>query len=120
IVLAVWIVTGHTRHLGRAAAEQEVACLARVRRAAARHGIVAPAAFPRPRVLAEQHGVATRARAVDPLRARGLAPVRADRAHEWAAQLERRQHGRVSDMLRRAAVAGLAAHADLHEIRTAE
>ena len=60
----------------RAAAEQEVARLARVDRAAA--GVVrrAAAALPRARVAREQHGVARRAGVVDRLRARAR-PCRA-------------------------------------------
>ena len=66
-VLAVRIVTGHARHLARAAAQHEVARLAGGDRAASGVAAAALAPFPRERIAREQDLVAARAGAVDVL-----------------------------------------------------
>ena len=76
-ILAVRIVAGHARHLARAAAQQKVARLARGDRAAARVAAAPLLPLPGVRVAREQHLVAARAHAVDPLGARHLAVGRA-------------------------------------------
>ena len=79
------------------------------------------AALPRPRIVREQHRVALRAGVVDPLRAScrsgrggGATP------NERRRLLERRLHRRVRRVIARAVVAGLAADAELDEVRAVE
>src|SRR5262249_47119871 len=115
----VRIVARRTRHLRRASAELVIATLAGADRAAARV-LAALATFPRPRVVAEQHRVALRAGVVDPLRARAGLPARRRDPDDRALHLERRQPGRLGGVLLRAVVAGLAADAELDEVRAVE
>ena len=120
VVLAVRIVAGRTRHLAPALAEQEIARLARGDAAAAgARQVTTLAALPRPRVAREQHLVTARARAVLPLggRQRRVRRRRRLQPQQRAARLERRQAVRIVGVLARATMAGLAADADLDEVR---
>ena len=118
-ILAVRIVAGDAGHLPRAAAQQQVAPFAGGDRAAPR-AVPAPLpSFPGERVAREQHLVATGAHPVDPLGARRLSVAprrRRARLQERAPGREVRQHARIVDVFPAAAVAGLAADADLDEV----
>ncbi len=117
-ILAVRIVAGHARHLPRAAAHQEVARLARGDRAAP--GVVAAplSPFPGERIAREQHLVAAGAGAVDPFGPRDLA--RGVRLKERRARREVGEHARVVGVRAAAAVAGLAADAQLDHVAGVE
>ena len=120
-ILGVRIVARGARHLRRAAAELEVAALARVGRAAAR--MLRPARPPSHvhGVVREQHRVALRAGAVDPLRARaGLARAAASRRTSGLCGSNVGTHRRIRRVLARAVVARLAADAELDEVLAVE
>ena len=119
-ILGVRVVAGRARHLARAAAQQEVARLARRDRAAARLPAAPPLPLPGVRIAREQHLVAARADAVHLLGARHVAARLRPRVQERAARREVRVHARIDDVLAAAAVARLAADADLDEVARAE
>ena len=119
-ILGVRIVAGRARHLARAAAQQEVARLARRDRAAARLAAAPRLPLPGVRIAREQHLVAARADAVHLLGARHVAARLRPRVQERAARREVGVDARIGDVLAAAAVARLAADADLDEVARAE
>ena len=118
----VRIVAGRARERAGAAAEEEVARLARVDRASAAVGALAAPPFPRPRVAREEHLVASRADAIDRLGVPVGVALRFGPSHLQKGRVrdEARHDRRVREVSRGAPVARLAADADLDEIARPE
>src|SRR5262249_47778180 len=121
-VLGVGVMAGGAAHLGRAGAEQEIPCLARVDRAPA-GAVRAEPALPGVRIAREEHRMAAGAGVVDPLglprwpappRVRGR--DREQRRFELVGGMSRR----IRHVLLAPVMAGLAADPHLDEVLLSE
>src|ERR1043165_5435794 len=115
------VVTARARHAVRAAAEDEVARLSGIDMRPT-GGMASLPALPGVRILAEEHGVAADAGAVDPFGVRGRPLLAAARlpADERAPYRERGATPRIRDVLARSVVTGFAPDAELEEVRFTE